>query len=109
MTMEFLAVFLMAVGTLAVLWGVLGLFFRPWGKIGTLQMVLRIHGEDLRLEHQVRCLLWMRTIFGVTAEMVIWDDGMSEETRQIARRLAESCHGVQYQENGEETDEGTTG
>ena len=57
------------------------------GKGQSLELVLRVSGASPELEATVDGLLWLIADGVLFGKIVLLDDGMDEETREIARRL----------------------
>lgn len=87
---------LVAAAVLWLCWKLRGVMLTPVhrGQNQTLHLVLRISGASPELEATVNGLLWLigdGVLFG-TVELR--DDGMDEETREIAQRLASGSRNV---------------
>lgn len=58
------------------------------GKGQSLELILRVSGASPELEATVDGLLWLINDGVLFGRIVLLDDGMDEETREIARRLS---------------------
>ena len=79
---KWILAFLIAAAVLFLCWKLRGVMLTPVcrGKGQSLELILRVSGASPELEATVDGLLFGR--------IVLLDDGMDEETREIARRLS---------------------
>ena len=84
-----LALFI-AAAVLYLCWKLRGVMLTPVcrGEEQSLEIVLRVTGASPELEATVDGLLWLLADGVLFGTVVIVDDGMDEETREIARRLS---------------------
>ena len=98
--LQVLGTILAAAGVALVVWAVCGGFFLPLGgKSGELTLVLHLAGNSPTLAQTVRGLVWLRQIFHATPELILVDDGMDEETRQVAERLTQTYEIISIRNN----------
>lgn len=89
-TGKWLAVFLIAAGAALLCWKLRGVLLTPVprGRHLDLTLHLRVTGPAPELEATVDGLLWLLADGVLPGRIVLEDNGMDEDTRQIARRLA---------------------
>ena len=73
-------------------WKLRGVMLTPVcrGKNQRLAIVVRVSGASPELEATVDGLLWLLSDGVLFGEVILRDEGMDTETKEIARRLAES-------------------
>ena len=81
---------LIAAAVLFLCWKLRGVMLTPVcrGKGQSLELILRVSGASPELEATVDGLLWLINDGVLFGRIVLLDDGMDEETREIARRLS---------------------
>ena len=86
---KWILAFLIAAAVLLLCWKLRGVMLTPVrrGKGQNLELVLRVSGASPELEATVDGLLWLIADGVLFGKIVLLDDGMDEETREIARRL----------------------
>jgi hypothetical protein len=80
---------LAALGALALLWAVLGLFLCPLGTAGDVIVTLYLRGDADTLEHSLRALQWLHSSGLLEAEVVLEDAGLTELGRERVKRTTE--------------------
>jgi hypothetical protein len=80
---------LAALGALALLWAVLGLFLCPLGTAGDVTVTLHLRGDADTLEHSLRALQWLHSSGLLEAEVVLEDAGLTELGRERVKRTTE--------------------
>jgi hypothetical protein len=80
---------LAALGALALLWAVLGLFLCPLGTAGDVTVTLHLRGDADTLEHSLRALQWLHSSGLLEAEVVLEDAGFTELGRERVKRTNE--------------------
>ena len=87
---KWILAFLIAATVLFLCWKLRGVMLTPVcrGKGQSLELILRVSGASPELEATVDGLLWLINDGVLFGRIVLLDDGMDEETREIARRMA---------------------
>lgn len=87
---KWILAFLIAAAVLFLCWKLRGVMLTPVcrGKGQSLELILRVSGASPELEATVDGLLWLINDGVLFGRIVLLDDGMDEETREIARRLS---------------------
>lgn len=85
-----------AAAVLWLCWKVRGVMLTPVrrGQNQTLRLVLHVSGASPELEETVDGLLWLIGDGVLPGTVELLDDGMDEETREIARRMARGQRNV---------------
>ncbi len=85
-----LAVFLISAGAVLLIWLLRGVLLTPVprGRHQDVTIHLRVTGPSPELEATVDGLLWLLADGVLPGRIVLEDNGMDEDTRQIAQRLA---------------------
>ena len=85
-----------AAAILWLCWKVRGVMLTPVcrGQNQTLRLVLHVSGASPELEETVDGLLWLIGDGVLPGTVELLDDGMDEETREIARRMARGQRNV---------------
>lgn len=92
MLLELIIAFAVALGAFGLIWLLRGIILTPVprGRNVDISVVLDVRGEAGELENTVDALCWLRKNGTLKARIVVRDEGMSEETAQVARLLARS-------------------
>ena len=87
---KWILAFLIAAAVLFLCWKLRGVMLTPVcrGKGQSLELILRVSGASPELEATVDGLLWLINDGVLFGRIVLLDDGMDEETREIARHLS---------------------
>ena len=93
---KWILAFLIAAAVLFLCWKLRGVMLTPVcrGKGQSLEIVLRVSGASPELEETVDGLLWLIGDGVLPGTVELLDDGMDEETREIARRMARGQRNV---------------
>lgn len=93
---KWILAFLIAAAVLFLCWKLRGVMLTPVcrGKEQSLELRLRVTGASPELEATVDGLLWLLADGVLFGSIVLLDDGMDEETRDIARRLSRARRNV---------------
>ena len=84
---KWILAFLIAASVLFLCWKLRGVMLTPVCR-GKGQLILRVSGASPELEATVDGLLWLINDGVLFGRIVLLDDGMDKETREIARRLS---------------------
>jgi hypothetical protein len=86
--MEIVLGALCAWGVIMLLWTLIGVLLLPLGRELPLTVVVRCQGDAPWLEHCLRALVWLRDSGILWWQVVILDQGLTQEGRDRAARLA---------------------
>ena len=98
MLYNLIGTFVIAGGVILFIWFLRGLMLTPLkkGEHTQLTVLVRVTGREPALEQTVKGLGWLRSNGTLPGTVVLVDNGMDEETAQVAEKLARSVAGVCY-------------
>lgn len=101
--LQIIAVVIFIVGLMFVIWSIATLLYGSIHKDGTAEVSLVIRGvnDAQQLEHVVRSLMWQRSRIGLASLIIIVDDGLSDEARQMAEIYAEENDFIEIEDKRE--------
>ena len=98
MLYNLIGTFVIAGVVILFIWFLRGLMLTPLkkGEHTQLTVLVRVTGREPALEQTVKGLGWLRSNGTLPGTVVLVDNGMDEETVQVAEKLARSVAGVCY-------------
>lgn len=99
MLFDIVCAFVIAGTLMLFVWLLRGMLLMPLakGKHTVITVVVKVNGFEPFLEQTVSGLSWLESNGILPGNVVIVDDGMDEETRTVAQRLATRRKGVCFQ------------
>lgn len=99
MLFDIACAFIIAGTLILFVWLLRGMLLMPLakGKHTKITVVVKVNGFEPFLEQTVSGLGWLESNGAMPGNVVIVDDGMDEETRAVAQRLAARRKGVCFQ------------
>ncbi len=93
--MEILFGVLVAWGIIMLAWMLAGVMLLPLGNRLSMAVVIRCHGKGLWLERYVRGLIWLRDLGLLRWRVLLLDQGLDPEGRELAQTLSARYHQVE--------------
>lgn len=92
MILEIIIAVTIAIAAFVLIWLLRGIVLTPVpaGKNMDIKVLVCVRGESPELETAVEALLWLKKNGTLPAEIIVRDDGMSDETADMAHLMARS-------------------